>query len=133
MTASERMVKRAREIEKEREGVRVKARLPDAMWKRVERCAAGACMAAEEWVCAACSAWLKGKFDGVSFDEKELLGTRDASAPHWVRVPHGFDTESLRRTLASAVAWHEPRLPRVTPQKGTEHWVEGRDYRVRSE
>jgi len=128
MTESEKMVNRALEKEREREGVRAKARVPDLLWARVRRCADAACMAAEEWVCLACRAWQQGRFDGVAYDEKELLGTREGSRAQWVRVPHGFDMESLRPALAAAAAWHEPKIRPVTPQRGCEGWVEGKDY-----
>ena len=133
MTKAEEMIRRAREAQEQKEGVRMKARLPDRMWGRVKRCADAACMAAEEWVCLACRAWLAGRFDGVAYDSKELLGTREGSRAQWVRVPHWFDMESLRPALAAGVAWHEPRIRPVTPQKGCERWVEGKDYVVREE
>lgn len=130
MTASEMMVRRARETARARDGVRLKARVPAALWARVKRCAEAAGTPDDEWVCLAARAWTAGKFDGVAYDEKTLLGTREGSAAVWVRLPEAFDGRMLRRMLASAAAWHEPRIPKVTPQKGTEGWVEGRDYTV---
>lgn len=122
------MVRRAREAQDKKAGVRFKARVPDALWARVRKCADGAAMAAEEWVCLACRAFMAGRFDGVAIDEKTLLGTREASAAQWVRAPEGMERERLREALLRAAAWHEPRLPRYTPQAGTENWVAGRDY-----
>ena len=128
----EEIVRRARELERERDGVRAKVRLPSALWARVRRCAAAVPVPVEEWVCSAVRAWERGKFDGVTYDEKDVLGTREGSETPWVRVPAGWRDAGgdLRRALAAAAAWHEPRLREPRPQKGTERWVEGRDYLV---
>lgn len=125
------MIKKAMESAERKAGVRMKARIPEALWKRVKRCADAACMPAEEWVNLSCRAWMAGRFDGVPFDDKSILGTRDNSGTQWVRVPHDMDGRMLKRALVQAVTWHEPKIRPVTPQKGTETWVEGRDYVVR--
>lgn len=130
MTAGEMMVRRAMERQRERAGTRLKVRMPAALWGRVTRCSQAVDKAAEEWVCSVLRAWLRGKFDGVGYDEKALLGTREGSLAVWVRVPEGFEKGMLRRALAAAAAWHEPRIPRCSPQPGTEAWVEGLDYVV---
>lgn len=128
MTESEKMVKRALEVARRRLGVRMKARVPSALWAGVGRCAAAVGDPVEEWVCKACRAWLQGVFDGVSYDDKTLLGTRAGSLSVWVRIPQGMVAAELRSALAAAVAWNEPRMRRSTQQPGTEGWVAGCDY-----
>lgn len=128
----EEIVRRARELAREREGARAKVRLPSKLWARVRRCAAAVPVPADEWVCSAVRAWIAGKYDGVTYGENDVLGTRDGSETPWVRVPRGFDVRDgdLRRALAAACAWHEPRIREPRPQPGTETWVAGRDYLV---
>lgn len=128
MKRAEEIIRRAEERMRELDGARAKARLSKELWAKVAKCADAACMTAEDWVCRACRSWMKGRFDGVAYDEKLCFGTREVSATYWVKLPHGFDAAMVRQALSAATAWHEPRIPKATPQSGTERWVEGRDY-----
>lgn len=128
----EKIVSMAQERALEKAVVRIKVRLPSKLWARVRRCAEAVPVPVEEWVCAAVRKWTAGKFDGVTYREEDVLGTRDGSETPWVRVPKDWVAggADLRRALAESVAWHEPRIRETRPQKGTETWVEGRDYIV---
>lgn len=130
MKKGEDLIQRARESAARKAGVRMKARIPDALWGRVRRCADAACMPAEEWVNLSCRAWMSARFDCVPFDEKLTLVTRDNSNAQWVRIPHDMDQGKLKQALLQAVLWHEPKIRPVTPQKGTEGWIAGRDYKL---
>ena len=130
---SEELIERARKKMAEKEGERVKVRLPNAMWKGIGKCAQACGLSCEEWVCRSLMAWSNGKYDGVEYDEKSILGTRKNSKTGWVRVPNGFGKDCVRRALAAGLAWCKKRIPAATPQKGTEVWVQGRDYLVESE
>jgi len=127
---SEELIERARKKMAERDGERVKVRLPFKMWKDIERCATACGTDYEDLVLCFLRNWEKGKYDGVEYDEKSILGTRENSRTGCIRVPLGFGREGMmvRRAIASGVVWCEKRIPTVNPQKGTEKWIQGRDY-----
>ena len=130
MKRAEHLIAQARAATAAKAGIRLKARIPEPLWKRVQRCAAAASTPTEEWVNLVCRAWQTGKYDGVPISEKHLLATRANSRPQWVRIPASMETSLLKTALLEAVTVHEPAIRHYTPQPGTEHWLPGRDYKI---
>lgn len=132
MTAAE-IIERARKAQDERAGRRLKVRVPTALWLRVRACADVCGVSVEEYVCGACRGVQAGRIRVANAENLEV-GTREASAVVWVRVPHEFDSgaESLRPALAAAV---ERTLAKVgplesRPVEGVDFYIEGRTYKT---
>ena len=132
MTAAE-IIERARKAEAERDGRRLKVRVPTALWRRVRACADVCGVSVEEYACGACRGVQAGRIRVASAENSEM-GTREASVVVWIRVPHEFDAgaESLRPALAAAV---ERTLAKVgpleaRPVEGVDFYVEGRTYKT---
>lgn len=131
MTGSE-IMERAIKYQKERQGVRVKIRIPSALWEQIQMCANQCGQSPEDYVECVCHAVKVGKLcvpNGVFCE----VGTREASATVWVRVPHGFDTSAgnIRPILKTAVARTiaaMPPMPERLPVEGVDYLVEGRIY-----
>ena len=131
MNAGEALIQAAKAAQRERVGLRIKARVPSPLWSDVKRCANACGWSAEEWVCAICRMYAKGRL-GVPTVDYSGMGTREESEPVWVRVPIGFksDSDNLRKALAAGVEWYVPKIPKPVTNlvEGKDYFIEGRSY-----
>lgn len=132
MTAAE-IIERARKAQDERAGRRLKVRVPTALWRRVRACADICGVSVEEYACGACRGVQAGRLRVASAENLEV-GTREASAVVWVRVPEGFDTgaASIRPALAAAVEHTVAKAGPIEarPVEGVDFYIEGRTYKT---
>ena len=103
------LIARARRKQADRAGVRVMVRLPTDMLARATACAKEIDEPVGDWVNKACRQHRAGVFDGVAFDDKKQLATREASTPTHVRAPRGMSAEQIKEAVARAVAFCESR------------------------
>ena len=129
MTAAE-IIEQARKAQEERDGVRLKVRVPSALWRRVRACADACGVSVEEYVCGSCRGVQAGRLK-VPICKKTKMGTSTETA--WVRVPHGFDAgaASLRPALFAATEHTAAKIgnPEDRPVEGVNYFLAGKDYR----
>lgn len=89
--------------------VRIKARVPTALWNEVRTFADAAGCSIEEWTHHVCRDYARGKF-GVTKSTESEKGTRAKSVTAYVRVPENFDMKTLRIALRAGVEYMRPRL-----------------------
>lgn len=124
-------VARLKRAQEELAGVRIKARIPLELIDRVRNVAGMIEADVSEFVCAACRCYSRGQFR-VPFADFNIVGTREASKPIWIRVPNGFDAsaKNLRTAIVAALAHYEPLAARRSqyPVEGRDYILPGRNY-----
>lgn len=125
MTAGERMIRAARARQRERAGVRVKIRFPDALAARARLCADDVRETLGDWVNAACRQWARGSFAGVAHPVNHGLATRDGSECITVRAPDGLTPGEVKTAVELCCAYCEARRIAYTPQVPARYLWEG--------
>jgi hypothetical protein len=111
------IIARARAAQRERNGIRVKVRMPDKLSDRARACAKEARVdKLGEWVCIACRRYAAGAFDGVATSEKTEVATRKESECLTVRAPAGMAAKDILRAVTLACDYCERNAIPSTPQ-----------------
>ena len=128
MTSSE-LIARAHAAQAERDGLRVKVRLPRSLKTRAENCAAACADDLAEWSAKACRRLLR-----VPTERTAPKVTRDDSTPVWLRAPAGMPPARIRLALLLAVEHAEPLLrPPPVNNLLPPGAVAGRDFHIETE
>lgn len=129
MNAAAEMIARARARSAEREGIRVKVRLPAELKSRAERVAASCREDLAAWANAACLRLLR-----VPSEQTAPKVTRSGSVPVWLRAPAGMTPARIRLAVHLAVEHAEPLLrPAPVNNLLPPGAVAGRDYVIETE
>ena len=129
MTASERMIRDIEKKSKERDGIRTKVRMSDALKKRAEACAKAAGCDFGEWVNLTCRKMKSGAYNDVAWEPETQNATRGESEAVWVLAPRGLNAPQIRLAVACGVTVCEPKIPPTFECA----LVEGKDYLVEQE
>lgn len=137
MTGTE-IIERARRAQRQRHGIRVKVRIPTAIWHRVREAASVCKTSNEEYVNLICRA-VESERIRVTLLNKLEIGTfsEPETETVWIRCPVGFDTSALhlRSVLIAGCYITEASAKKMqvdtdtpTPIEGVDYLLEGKSY-----
>lgn len=124
LTAAE-LIRKAHAAAREKAGVRIKVRFPNALIAKARLCAEELGDGLGEWVNGACRRYRGVSADCVADSELTGLATREESEAITIRAPEGMTAEEIRSAVAVSVSRCEERRIPSTPQPCERFYVEG--------